>query len=101
MEVALLSGQNQDPGYQNLTEMASRLFRLHPAAKGERVMDEELKRYLDGMADSLQTALEQMEIRIIAAMQKRDLPFEVVPHHPEGEHEGNASAGISRIKAGY
>jgi hypothetical protein len=68
-------------------------------SEGE-VMDEELKRYLDGMAANIATAMQEMEERIIAAINAPPAKLDAMARKLEGEEEvGNSD--LERIQAGH
>jgi hypothetical protein len=63
-------------------------------------MDEELKRYLDGMAANIATAMQEMEERIIAAINAPPAKLDAMARKLEGEEEvGNSD--LERIQAGH
>lgn len=63
-------------------------------------MDDELKRYLDGMAADIMTAMSRMESRIMSALKSPEMRLDAVAQKLEGE-EGDQSSDAARIEAGH
>jgi hypothetical protein len=64
------------------------------------VMDDELKRYLDGMTADIMTAMGRMESRIMSALKSPEVRLDAVARKLEGE-EGDENSDAARIEAGH
>ena len=63
-------------------------------------MDEELKRYLDDLSANIIAGIQDMEGRILAALQPRDQPLDAVARKLEGL-DRQVDLDASRIEAGH
>jgi hypothetical protein len=77
------------------------LMRERQTSRGEGgVMDDELKRYLDGMTADIMTAMGRMESRIMSALRSPEVRLDAVARKLEGE-EGDENSDAVRIEAGH
>jgi hypothetical protein len=63
-------------------------------------MDEELKRYLDGMTANIATAMQEMEARIIAAINAPHAQLDAMARNLEGG-KNDSNSDLERIQAGH
>jgi len=63
-------------------------------------MDDELKRHLDGLAANIAAAMQEMEVRIISAINAPHLQLDAVARKIDGEQDDPNSDG-ERIRAGH
>jgi hypothetical protein len=69
-------------------------------SEGE-VMDEELKRYLDGMAANIATAMQEMEARIIAAINAPHAQLDAMASRKLEGKQDEGNSDMERIQAGH
>ena len=71
-----------------------------PSRREGGVLDDELKRYLDGIAADIMTAMGRMESRIMSALKSPEVRLDAVARKLEGE-EGDDDSNAARIEAGH
>ena len=64
-------------------------------------MDEELKRYLDGMTANIATAMQEMEARIISAINAPHAQLDAMASRKLEGKQDEGNSDMERIQAGH